>query len=136
MARGSRFDIKDFDKALKKAEDALEQGMRNGLDAVRDDWLESSRQITPIATGKLRNETEAEVNGTKLDNLEIVVTNNAKTQDGFQYAHYIHEENFGGKTPHNGMEKKFLDKPLEKNEEKYKQTLEQEIEKQVRKAGW
>ncbi|MED4456202.1 hypothetical protein [Metabacillus fastidiosus] len=136
MARGSRFDIKDFGKALKKAENALEQGMKNGLDAVRDDWLESSRQITPIATGKLREETKAEVSGTNLDNLEIVMTNNAKTQDGFRYAHYIHEDNFGGKTPRNGMEKQFLDKPLENSEEKYKQTLEREIEKQVRKAGW
>ncbi|MED4399775.1 hypothetical protein [Metabacillus fastidiosus] len=136
MARGRFGDLRDLEHLILSSPRAVSLGVRRAFDNIRDDWLDKSEAITPLETGHLRRETEGEVEGHDLDTLSVVLLNTAESADGFNYAHYIHEENFGGKTPRNGMEKKFLDKPLEENANEYKQTLEREVENQLRRAGW
>ena len=129
-------DLREFERAIQQASSVVARGAKRGLDDIRDDWLDRSETVTPVDTTHLKRQTEGEVEGNALNNMRVILRNDAQSDDGFNYAYYIHEEDFGGKTPRNGKLKKFLDQPLEENIGRYENKLQSEIEEELRRQGW
>lgn len=134
MAGEFYFESDLLSQALRKSIDATARGLKNGLTDIKNDWKTESVDIAPIDTGNLREQIKAEVftdgNGPGVE----ISANATRGSRRFNYAYYIHEENAGSKSV-NG-EKKFLDKPAQRNQDKWAQWLEDEIQSELRKAGW
>lgn len=128
------FDTEALSKALEKSIDATARGLLNGLTDVKNDWKAESVDIAPLDTSNLRRQIKAEV-FTEGDGAGVEITANAtRGAKRFNYAYYIHEEDAGGKNV--SGEKKFLDKPAQRNQDKWAKWIEGELESELRKAGW
>jgi len=113
---------------------AVDKGLQNGLTDVKNNWKAESVDIAPLDTSNLRRQIKAEV-FTEGDGSGVEISANAtRGSRRFNYAYYIHEEDAGGANV--SGEKKFLDKPAQRNQEKWADWLEKEIQSELKKAGW
>lgn len=136
MARNLDLDLSDFQRLILNSSDIAAKGARKALDDIKDDWVVKSRNVAPLDTRNLRDQIEGEVERIGPEELEIIVTANART-DNFNYGYYIHEQDAGGKNlRHPGTIKKFLDKPAEMSEDKWLKWVEEEVEEELGNGGW
>lgn len=135
MAKEFELDIAAFEAALKKLPKQLGEGVKVGLEIVKNEWVEGAQHVAPEDTGNLHDLITGEVRGQGTSGF-IEIHGDAHSMKGgdhFNYAYYIHEENAGGKSlkldKNPNAVKEFLDKPAEDNMDKWQGILEDEIKK-------
>lgn len=132
MAGEFTIDIRALQSALEQSVTATGEGLREGLNDVKNDWLTESEQIAPLKDGHLREALDGKVEGLTL---EVGVTaSDLKSTSGkaFNYAAYIHD--YGGRAVTG--EKKFLDVPAKTNQAEWERMMERSLENSLKKAGW
>ena len=122
-------DMESLKNILRATAEGVEEGVKSGLNDVKDAWVADAVDIAPLDKGALRAVIDGEVHGTTL-----TVTGNARQGD-FNYGYYIHERDAGGKKlRHPGTKKQFLDEAYDAK--KFEQILEDELKRRIEKAGW
>lgn len=132
MAGEFTIDIKALRSALAKSVEATGEGLRDGLNDVKNDWLTESEHIAPLKDGHLREALDGEVKDLTVE----VGVSGADLQrtsgKAFNYAAYIHD--YEGRVVTG--EKKFLDVAAQTNQAEWERMMERSLEKSLRKAGW
>lgn len=141
MARDFEFklDLDRFVNDLQATADAINEGAKEGLDQVKDDWVRRSRDIAPLSKGggNLRRQINGEVKGSDT----VIITANATEKSNgygrFNYGYWLHEvaSNSTNLTT-SGTKLKFLDEVSEKEEDKWRRWIEEDIEDAVKRKGW
>jgi hypothetical protein len=125
----------------RRLTEAAEQGTRNGLGDVMDEWKRLSADLAPLDKGTLRRgiHTEVDAETGKMTGAISVTAVERNGGRNFDYATYIHDvfpkQSFANPTTA-GTIPKFLDKPLEQNAERWKRDIEDEIRAEMRRRGF
>lgn len=132
MAGSFTFDSKALHKALAQSVHATGEGLRDGLNDVKNDWLTESEQIAPMQDGHLREALDGTVNDLSVE--VGVKSSDLKRTSGkaFNYAAYIHDYDGRAVTG----EKKFLDVAAQTNQADWERMMERSLENSLKKAGW
>lgn len=118
MAGNFSLDMSKFEGALLRAEKETKKGIKQGLVAIKNDWVADSVDAAPIDTGNLRKQISG-----RIDETSIVVESKA-TRGDFNYGYYIHEVRGD----------KFIDDALD--EDKAAETLRLAVVKALYEAGF
>ena len=132
MAGTFTFDMKALQQALAKSIPATGEGLRDGLNDVKNDWLTESEQIAPLQDGHLREALDGTVNDLSVE-VGVKASDLHRTSGkAFNYAAYIHDYDGRAVTG----EKKFLDVVAQTNQADWERIMERSVEKSLKKAGW
>lgn len=132
MADAFRGELQRFIRALEEMPRAVDAGGAKALDDIKDDWIRESRDVAPLDTSNLRNQISGEIT----NNDTLVVSANAVNRGRFNYAHYIHEQDAGGRQLRtSGTIKKFLDVPAEQRTNTWLDWIEEEVGEELRQKG-
>lgn len=135
-------DVRRLQRILRATEEAIDVGLKNGIEAALDYWRLKATNIAPIGHydgrrgGNLRANIEpTNVTGSGTDLSGTVVAN--AYNDGFNYAYYLHEvaPSKGQHAREPGTVLDFIERSRDENEAKLIRIIEQEIRDEVERRA-
>lgn len=132
MAGEFTFDMRALHTAVSRSIHATGEGLRDGLNDVKNDWITESEQIAPLKDGHLREALSGEVRDLSVE-VGVKGSDLRRTSGkDFNYAAYIHD--YEGRAV--SGEKKFLDVAAQTNQAEWERMMERSLERTFRRAGW
>jgi hypothetical protein len=129
----------------RRLEQAIDEGSKNGIYDVLDEWKRESVDLAPLKFGTLRRGIKAELISRGNETLTGQITATAVESNAggrFDYAAYIHDvfpqkhgDSFKNPTTP-GTIPRFIDVPLEENGAKWAAAIEREIQNTLRRRGF
>ena len=135
-------DLRRLQRILRATEQAIEVGLKKGIEEALEYWRDTAQNIAPIGRypkrrgGRLRANIEpTDVTGSGTDLSGTVVAN--AHNDGFNYAYYLHEvaPSKGQHAHEPGTVLEFIEKSRDDNEAKLIRIIEQEIREEVERRS-
>lgn len=127
----------DFLRLLHQTPEAMGEGVKSAMGDIKADWQKEARDIAPIDTGQLRQDINARVDGSGIEQGITIESNSYK--NGFNYAYYIHEGHMAAdgkqlRTP--GTVEDYLNRSADNRADKWVDLLEDAVARELRRKGW